>query len=236
MEFITELYKTEYAILAWIVTAFLAVVAFLTMLKSGHEFIAWFRTIKADNPEKVDFSKRSAIKALGGITLLSLIWVNGRKIYTDYKNSQKVIKVSEKSGLIAHKKTGTIHLARVSNGALPSTKWATKSIDLIRYTPYRGYELRIYEEIAREAEKQRNDEVIIYSYLLAIKSSPLSYHLYDKLTRIYGRRGEYQHILDLHKSALNNLSAMNLSKKRLKRATKEFAMRVDRTKKRALLS
>lgn len=236
MEFITELYKTEYAILAWIVTALLAVVAFLTILKSGHEFIAWFRTIKADNPEKVDFSKRSAIKALGGITLLSLIWVNGRKIYTDYKNSQKVIKVSEKSGLIVHKKTGTIHLARVSNGALPSTKWATKSIDLIRYTPYRGYELRIYEEIAREAEKQRNDEVIIYSYLLAIKSSPLSYHLYDKLTRIYGRRGEYQHILDLHKSALNNLSAMNLSKKRLKRATKEFAMRVDRTKKRALLS
>lgn len=236
MEFIAELYKTEYAILAWIVTAFLAVVAFLTTIKSAHEFTVWFRTIKNDNPEKVDFSKRSAIKALGGITLLSLIWVNGRKIYTDYKNSQKVIKVSEKSGLVAHKKTGTIHLAKVSNGALPSSKWATKSIDLIRYTPYRGSELRIYEDIAREAEKQRNDEVIIYAYLLAIKSSPLSYHLYDKLTRVYGRRKEYQHILELHKSALNNLSTMNLSKKRLKRATSEFSMRVDRTKKRALLS
>jgi len=236
MEYIAELYKTEYSIFAWIVMTLIAVVAFLTTIKSGYEFIAWFKSMNAENPETVDFSKRSGIKVLGGITLLSLIWVNGRKIYTDYRNREKVLKVSEKSGIIAHKKTGTIHLVGESNGALPSKKWATKNIDLIRYRPYRGSERRIYEEIAQEATNQRNDEVIIYSYLLAIQSSPLSYHLYDKLTRVYGRRKKYKNILELHKSALNNLSTMNLSKKRLKRATNEFSLRVERTEKRALLS
>jgi len=236
MEYIAEFYKTEYSILAWIVTTLIVAVAFLTTIKSGYEFITWFKSVNADNSEKVDFSKRSGIKVLGGITLLSLLWVNGRKIYTDYRNSEKVLRVSEKSGITAHKKTGTIHLVGESNGALPSKKWATKNIDLIRYRPYRGFERRIYEEIAREAVNQRNDEVVIYSYLLAIQSSPLSYHLYDKLTRIYGRRKEYKNILELHQSALKNLSTMKLSKKRLKRATNEFSLRVERTQKRDLLS
>jgi hypothetical protein len=78
--------------------------------------------------------------------------------------------------------------------------------------------------------------MIIFLFLLSIKSSPLRYHLYDELTRVYGRRKEYKNILELHESALNSLASMNLSKKRLKRAINEFSMRIDRSKMRALRS
>jgi hypothetical protein len=236
MEYISEIFKTEYSIFAWMITSVITIISIFTIFKNGHELAEWFKKLNTEKPEQIDFSRRAAIKIIGGVTLLTLVWVNGRKVYTDYKNGRKVIDVSEKSRIVAHKKSGIIHLAGRSKGALPSKKWATTKIDLVRYNPYRGAESSIYEAIASESIHQRNDEITVYSYLLAIKSNPLSYHLYDKLTRIYGRRKEYEQILELHTFALKNLSSMGLSRKRLKRAKKEFTKRVDSTKKRALLS
>ena len=236
MEFIKDIYEAGYFFIAGIVAISVMVFSFLNTIKSGLESVTWLRSQYYEGPEQIDFSKRATMKIIGGVSLLPFLWVCGQKVYTDYKNSKKVISVSKESGLIAHKKTGTIHLAGESDGALPSKKWATRNIDLLRYRPYSGYELRIYEKIGQEAEKQRKDDVIIQAYWLAIKSSPLSYHLYDKLTRVYGRRNEYDKILELHQSALDSLKTMDLNKKRLKRATKEFSFRVERTHKRALLS
>lgn len=232
----TEFYKTLMATFIWAGSVFMTVVAFLIAIKSAHEFYVWLQRLVITHRRDVDLSKRAMVKILGGLTLLSVVWVNGKKFYLDYKNSRQVINVSRESGVIAHKKSGTIHLAGVSKGALPSDRWATKSINLLSYRPYRGSERRVYEVIAREAEKQRNDEVLIYCYLLAIQSSPLSYHLYDKLTRVFGRRKEYLRIEELHRSALESLASMNLNKKSLKRATQEFSMRLDRTRKRPLIS
>jgi len=61
-------------------------------------------------------------------------------------------------------------------------------------------------------------------------------HLYDKLTKIYGRRKEYDNIFELFEKALLDIDLINLNKRHKKRVRKEFTMRLERTKKRALLS
>ena len=71
---------------------------------------------------------------------------------------------------------------------------------------------------------------------MAIEVSPLSYHLYDKLTRIYGRKKEYTNIENLYNNALLILPKLSLNKRSYKRANKEFTMRMQRTKHRTLLT
>lgn len=236
MEYVYEILKTEYGIFLWLAAAVVTVITFLASIKTAYELYEWIRGMYADNPDQVNFSKRAFLVATGGVTVISLVWVNGKKFYTDYKNSTRLITADKNSGLVAHKKTGTIHLAGVSEGTLPSEKWATKKIDLVRYSPYAGYESTIYEAVGKEAITQRNDELTIYAYLLAIKSSPLSYHLYDKLARVFGRRKEYSEILKLYEDALLSVKSMDLNKRKRKRAMSEFSARVAKTKKRALLS
>lgn len=172
---------------------------------------------------------------MGG-AIAGILWGIRKEINNNYLKSQKIIVACKKSGLIAHKKNGTIHFVGVSKGNLPSAKWATNKIDLVKYHPYGGFEMRIYEAVGKEAISQKNDKATIYAYGLAIKFSPLSYHLYDKLIRIYGRRKEYNKVLELLTVALLNVEKMQLSKRLRKRAKKEFTMRIERTKKRSLFS
>lgn len=103
----------------------------------------------------------------------------------------------------------------------------------MRHIPYAGCERKIYEEIGLQALRQRDDCVATEAYLLAIRSSPTSYHLYDKLTRIYGRQKDYLNILKIHQDALVQLPSLKLSSRQGRRAEKEFLMRIRRTKYRA---
>ncbi len=236
MEFISGLVKTEYAIFLWIVVAFIAVAGFLASIKGFFEFISWIKKVKEERASDFDLAKRSTIKTAAGLAFLGVGWSSGSSLYRSYMNGRKIFIVKYNKNLITNKKTGTIHLKNVSSGEFPSKKWETKKIDLIKNMPYSGSARRIYEEIAAEAIAQKNDLIAIEAYLLAISISPLSYHLYDKLTRIYGRKKEYTNIAKLYDNVLLKLSKLPLNKRHHKRANKEFTMRMQRTKHRALLA
>jgi hypothetical protein len=61
--------------------------------------------------------------------------------------------------------------------------------------------------------------IAIKAYALAIELSPLSYHLYDKLTRIYDRK-KYTKIANLYDNAVLNVPELLLSVRSHKRANK----------------
>jgi hypothetical protein len=182
-------------------------------VKFYSEVMGWYvimepSKVKKEKENGFELAKRSTIKTVAGLAFLGVAWSSGSSLYRSYLNGRKTFIVKYNKNLITNKKTGTIHLKNVSSGELPSKKWETKKIDLI----------------ATEA------------YLLAIGVSPLSYHLYDKLTRIYGRKKEYTNIAKLYDDALLNLPKLSLNKRHYKRANKEFTMRMQRTKHRSLLA
>lgn len=236
MGFISELIKTEYAIFLWIVVAFISVAGFLASIKGFFEFISWIKKVKEERANGFDSARRSTIKTTVGLVFLGAAWTSGLNVYRSYQNGKMSFIVKYNKNLIANKKTGTIHFKGVSSGAFPSEKWESKKMDLLKNKPYSGSSRRIYEEIAIEALLQKNDVVAIKAYILAIEVSPLSYHLYDKLTRIYGRKKEYTNIYYLYNNALLSLPKLSLNKRNYKRANKEFTMRMQRTKHRSLLA
>lgn len=236
MEFISELVKTEYTIFLWIVVAFTSIAGFLASIKGFFEFISWIKKVKEERANDFNFAKRTTIKTAAGLVFLGVAWSSGLSLYRSYPNSKMSFIVKYNKKLVANKKTGTIHLKGVSSGAFPSKKWESKNIDLYKNKPYSGSSRRIYEEIAKEALLQKNDLIAIKAYIMAIEVSPLSYHLYDKLTRIYGRKKEYTNIENLYNNALLILPKLSLNKRSYKRANKEFTMRMQRTKHRTLLT
>lgn len=233
MVFVSELIKTEYAIFLWITVAFLSLASFLVSIKGFFEFISWVIKVKEERTSEYNLAKRSTIKVAAGLVFLGFFWSSGSSLFSVYHNGRKTFTIRHNKSLVTNNKTGTIHLKNVSSGALPSTKWVSNKINLVRNKPYSGSARRIYEAIAVEALIQKNDFIATEAYLLAINVSPLSYHLYDKLTRIYGRKKEYSDIAKMYESAILNLSKLALNKRTLKRANEEFTMRLQRTKHRA---
>ena len=148
MEIIAGLVKTEYAIFLWIVLAFIAVTGFLASIKSFFEFISWIKKVKEESASDFDLAKRSTIKTAAGLAFLGVAWSSGSNLYHSYMNGRKTLIVKYNKNLITNKKTGTIHLKNVSSGELPSKKWETPKIDLIKNMPYSGSSRKIYEEIA----------------------------------------------------------------------------------------
>ena len=235
MAYFSELIKTEYAMFVWIAVVFISVTSFLASVKGFFEFCLWVTKVKAERTSDFNLAKRSMVKTFVGLVFLGVAWSSGTNLYRSYLNGKKVFVVTYNDNLIANKKTGTIHLKGISYGELPSKEWETKEISLVKNRPYSGSERIIYEQIGIEALTQKNDTIAIEAYLLAISFSPLSYHLYDKLTRIYGRKKEYTNIAKLYDNALINISKLSLNKRDQKRANKEFLMRIQRTKFRAQL-
>ena len=234
MDFISGLINTEYAIFLWVIVGLMTVSGFLASIKDFFEFLSWITKVKEERANDFDLAKRSTIKTIAGLAFLGVAWSSGTTLFRSYQKRRKIFIVKYNESLITNKKTGTIHLKSVSSGELPSKKWETKKINLVKNKPYSGSARRIYEALAVEAIIQKNDLIAIEAYLLAINSSPLSYHLYDKLTRIYGRKKEYTNIAKLYDNALLTLPKLSLSERHRKRANKEFTMRMLRTKYRAL--
>ncbi|ABM03485.1 hypothetical protein Ping_1696 [Psychromonas ingrahamii 37] len=236
MAFFSELLKTEHILFVWVIVAFIAFSGFLVSIKGFFEFIAWVKKVRLERSSDLDLAKRSTFKSIIALALLGAAWSSGSTLYRSYLDGKKILFVKFNKNLIVNKKTGIIHLKNVSAGVLPSSKWAGNKLDLVKHRPYSESSRRIYEQIAIEALKQKNDTVAIEAYILAIQVSPLSYHLYDNLIRIYGRQKEYSKINLLFNDALENLSKLNLGKRQKKNANKEFLMRLKRTEHRALLA
>lgn len=238
VEFIKEVLLLEKHILIWLLAAFVSLAAIIGALKTLIEFYYSYKQIKSDFPKKHNLllNRRNFIIASVFFSALPVIVISSKRLINFYKTKKRILHVIHNENLVANKKTGIIHLKNVSTGTLPSTKHSTHKINLHRSIPYSGFERRIYESLGKEALKQRKDDFAIELYNKAIDSSPLSYHLYDKLIRIYGRSKEYSKIRILFETALSNLENSNISKKRYRRAKKEFRARLNRTIFRAEIS
>lgn len=236
MEFINEIFSIEYKILSIVTAGIIALAGLTAAIKGLYDFIQWVKYYKDSDSSGFDSGKRTLIKASIGIFITGIFWTVGGKIYSSFTKGQHSIRMPKDSGIIINKKTKIIHYKKVTTGNFPSERNSSYLINLEKSMPYRDFEMRIFEAIGKEAIKQKKDDVAIKSYILAINSSPLSYHLYDKLTRIYGRQKMYDEILGLHQVAIENLNALNISKKRRNRAKKEFSMRVNKAMHRAAIA
>ncbi len=57
MAYLAEIYETEYAIFAYLITGLVAIVGLLTIIKCSYEFVLWLKLFNNENPEQVDTAK-----------------------------------------------------------------------------------------------------------------------------------------------------------------------------------
>ena len=232
INFIKEFIFFEHNCFIIIAGYIIAIATLICALKGIVEFAELFRTRTATTPS-FKITRRNILKVAGCTALLNISGFLGKKLCIYIQKKRLFLKIRYNRDIIANSKSKVIHLRGVSNGLLPSAKRQTRQIDLDSFYPYRGYERRIFEALGVEAIKQKNDDLAVYLYKNAIENSPLSYHLYDKLTRIYGRQKEYNKIYQLFVGALDNIKNTNISKKHYRRAKMEFQFRLNRTIKRS---
>jgi hypothetical protein len=145
---------------------------------------------------------------------------------------------------VGNSETQTLHHTGACRDHLPApARRVAFGEGTTSYCVHRGKRVTIHETVAEQHLQNGEYEAAINSLRLAIAASPLSFHLYDKLIRIHGRLRQYDAIQSLLTDAQQFVSRQprvsgatgfaNAQLRRYDRASSEFAMRLERTKRRA---
>jgi hypothetical protein len=148
---------------------------------------------------------------------------------------------AERNPWIVHKRTNVVHYVGLCSKHLPfKYNQLENTVAPTNLLIHSGYTLRILEDLAKRTLPQPGQEEHAISLLKqAIALSPLSFHYYDRLVKIYGVLRRYEEIKPLLGNGLKqvDLKLVEINKfedspqktkslDRLKRAQKGFQLRI----------